>query len=180
MGAEHVWIVYRRSKEEIPARREELANAEEEGISFRFLAAPTKFIGDERGQVKGAELVAMELGNPDEKGRRKPVPVKGSETILDIDTVIVAIGRTPNPIIQSVTRGLETTKNGNIIADNDTGRTSLTAVYTGGDIMTGEATVISAMGSGKKAAKSIHEYLISRETSHPLITVSCAPARNER
>jgi glutamate synthase (NADPH/NADH) small chain len=170
-GAEHVCIVYRRSREEIPARREELMNAEEEGITCRFLAAPTKFIGDEHGQVKGVELVVMELGEPDESGRRKPVPVKGSETVMDVDTVIVAIGRTPNPIIQSVTPGLETTKHGTIIADKDTGRTSLNGVYTGGDIMTGEATVISAMGSGQKAAMAIHEYLMSKDKNRPLITV---------
>ncbi len=160
LGAEHVCIIYRRSREEIPARHEELLNAEEEGLVCRFLAAPTRFIGDEQGKVKGIELVTMELGQPDETGRRKPVPVKGSETIIDVDTVIVAIGRTPNPIIQSVTKGLLTTKHGTIVADPETGKTSLDGVYTGGDIMTGEATVISAMGSGKRAAHAIHEYLM--------------------
>ena len=160
LGAEHVCIIYRRSREELPARQEELLNAEEEGITCKFLAAPTKFIGDDQGKVKGIELVAMELGQPDETGRRRPVPVKGSETVLEVDTVIVAIGRTPNPIIQSVTKGLTVTNRGTIVADPETGRTSLEGVYTGGDIMTGEATVISAMGSGKRAAKAIHEYLM--------------------
>jgi glutamate synthase (NADPH/NADH) small chain len=170
LGAEHVCIVYRRSREEIPARREELLNAEEEGITCKFLAAPTRFIGDEQGRVKGVELVAMELGEPDETGRRRPVPVKGSEVVMDVDTVIVAIGRTPNPIIQSVTKGLETTKHGIIVADPETGKTSLEGVYTGGDIMTGEATVISAMGSGKKAAKAIHEYLMAKDKHSPFDT----------
>jgi glutamate synthase (NADPH/NADH) small chain len=160
LGAEHVCIVYRRSREELPAREEELVNAEEEGITCRFLAAPTRFLGDEQGQVKGMELVAMELGEPDESGRRQPVPIKGSEAIMDVDTVIVAIGRTPNPIIQSVTANLETTAKGTIIGDKATGKTSLEGVYTGGDIMTGEATVISAMGAGKRAAKAINEYLL--------------------
>ena len=160
LGAEHVCIVYRRSREELPAREEELVNAEEEGITCRFLAAPTRFLGDEQGQVKGMELVAMELGEPDESGRRQAVPIKGSEAIMDVDTVIVAIGRTPNPIIQSVTANLETTAKGTIVGDTVTGKTSLEGVYTGGDTMTGEATVISAMGAGKRAAKAINEYLL--------------------
>jgi len=163
LGAEHVCIIYRRSRGEIPARAEELLNAEEEGVTCKFLAAPTLFIGDEQGRVKGIELVAMELGEPDESGRRRPVPVKGSEIIMEVDTVIVAVGRSPNPIIQSVTKGLETTPKGTIIADEETGKTSLEGVYTGGDIMTGEATVISAMGAGKRAAKAIHEYLLSKD-----------------
>ena len=107
LGAEHVYIIYRRSREELPARAEELLNAEEEGITCKFLAAPTRFIGDEQGKVKGIEFVAMELGEPDASGRRRPVPIKGSETIMDVDMVIVAIGRTPNPIIQSVTKDLK-------------------------------------------------------------------------
>ncbi len=168
LGAEHVCIIYRRSREEIPARAEELQNAEEEGITCKFLAAPTRFIGDEQGKVKGVELVAMELGEPDESGRRRPVPVKGSEIIMDVDTVIVAIGRTPNPIIQSVTRGLRTTNRGTIIAEEKTGKTSIEGVYTGGDIMTGEATVISAMGAGKRAAKAINEYLISKKQTNTI------------
>jgi glutamate synthase (NADPH/NADH) small chain len=165
LGAEHVCILYRRSREEIPARQEELLNAEEEGITFKFLASPTRFIGDEQGKVKGIELVVMELGEPDVSGRRKPMSVKGSEFVMDVDTVIVAIGRTPNPIIQKVTKGLETTKQGTIVAEPETGRTSLEGVYAGGDIMTGEATVISAMGSGRRSAKAIHEYLLKKNLS---------------
>jgi len=171
LGAEHVCIIYRRSREEMPARKEELLNAEEEGITCKFLATPTRFIGDEQGKVKGIELVAMELGEPDASGRRKSVPVQGSETVMDVDTVIVAIGRTPNPIIQSVTKGLETTPKGTIIADEETGKTSLEGVYTGGDIMTGEATVISAMGAGKRAAKAIHEYLLRKSSERSTVSV---------
>ncbi|MGQ9551256.1 MAG: NADPH-dependent glutamate synthase [Candidatus Bathycorpusculaceae bacterium] len=159
LGAEEVCIVYRRSRDELPARKEEVENAEEEGIVFEFLAAPTRFIGDEKGWVKQMECICMELGKPDESGRRRPVPVKGSEFLVDADTVIIAIGRTPNPIIQLTTEGLEVTKWGTIVTDEN-GKTSLEGVYAGGDIVTGEATVISAMGAGKKAAKAIHEYLI--------------------
>ncbi|MEM3577023.1 MAG: NADPH-dependent glutamate synthase [Candidatus Bathyarchaeia archaeon] len=162
LGAEEVCIVYRRSREEMPARKEEIENAEEEGIICKFLANPTRFIGDEKGWVKQMECICMELGPPDESGRRRPVPVKGSEFVMDVDTVIVAIGRTPNPIIQRTTQGLEVTKWGTIVAD-ETGRTSLEGVYAGGDIVTGEATVISAMGAGKRAARAIHEYLMSKK-----------------
>lgn len=161
LGAEQVCIVYRRSREELPARKEEIENAEEEGIVCKFLAAPTRFIGDEKGWVKAMECICMELGPPDESGRRRPVPVKGSEFVMDTDTVIVAIGRTPNPIIQSTTEGLAVTKWGTIVTDEN-GKTSLEGVYAGGDIVTGEATVISAMGAGKKAAKAIHEYLMKK------------------
>jgi len=160
LGAKQVCIVYRRSREEMPARLEEILNAEEEGIICKFLAAPIRFLGDESGWVKGMECIAMELGEPDESGRRRPVPIKGSEFVMDVDTVIVAIGRTPNPIIQRTTKGLETTKWGTVVINEETGRTSLEGVYAGGDIVTGEATVISAMGAGKKAAKAIHEYLM--------------------
>lgn len=162
LGATHVCIIYRRSREEIPARAEELQNAEEEGVICKFLATPTRFIGDEQGRVKAIELVTMELGEPDESGRRRPVPVKGSEATIEVDTVIVAIGRMPNPIIQSVTKALKTTSRGTIVADQATGKTSIRGVYTGGDIMTGEATVISAMGAGKRAAKAINEYLLDK------------------
>jgi len=158
LGAEEVCIVYRRSREELPARQEEIENAEEEGIVCRFLAAPKRFIGDEKGWVRAMECVCMELGPPDESGRRRPVPVAGSEFVMDTDTVIIAIGRAPNPIIQSTTEGLAVTKWGTIVADEN-GKTSLEGVYAGGDIVTGEATVISAMGAGKKAAKAIHDYL---------------------
>jgi glutamate synthase (NADPH/NADH) small chain len=162
LGAELVCIVYRRSREELPARKEEIENAEEEGIICKFLAAPPRFIGDEKGGwVKQMECICMELGPPDESGRRRPVPVKGSEFVMDVDTVIVAIGRTPNPIIQRTTEGLEVTKWSTIVADEN-GKTSLKGVYAGGDIVTGEATVISAMGAGKKAARAIHEYLMKK------------------
>jgi glutamate synthase (NADPH/NADH) small chain len=161
LGAEEVCIVYRRSREEMPARQEEIENAEEEGITCKFLANPTRFIGDEKGWVKAMECVCMELGPPDESGRRRPVTVKGSEFVMEVDTVVVAIGRTPNPIIQSTTEGLEVTKWGTIVADEN-GKTNIQGVYAGGDIVTGEATVISAMGAGKKAARAIHEYLMKK------------------
>ena len=162
LGAEEVCIVYRRSREELPARQEEIENAEEEGIVCKFLANPIRFIGDEKGWVKAMECICMELGPPDESGRRRPVPIKGSEFIMDVDTVIVAIGRTPNPILQSTTEGLQVTKWGTIIADEN-GKTSIEGVFAGGDIVTGEATVISAMGAGKRAAKAMHEYLMSKK-----------------
>jgi glutamate synthase (NADPH/NADH) small chain len=161
LGAEEVCIVYRRSREELPARHEEVENAEEEGITCKFLANPTRFIGDDKGWVKAMECICMELGPPDESGRRRPVPVKGSEFVTDVDTVIVAIGRTPNPIIQSTTEGLAATKWGTIVADEN-GKTKIDGVYAGGDIVTGEATVISAMGAGKKAAKAINEYMMKK------------------
>jgi len=162
LGAEEVCIVYRRSREELPAREEEIVNAEEEGILCKFLAAPVRFIGDEKGCVKAMECICMELGPPDESGRRRPCPVQGSEFVMDVDTVIVAIGRSPNPIIQRTTEGLETTKWGTIVTKDDSGKTSIEGVYAGGDVVTGEATVISAMGVGKKAAKAIHEYLMKK------------------
>jgi len=161
LGAEEVCIVYRRSREEMPARKEEIENAEEEGILCKFLANPTRFFGDDKGWVKAMECVCMELGPPDESGRRRPVAVKGSEFVMDVDTVIVAVGRTANPIIQSTTEGLAVSKWGTIVADEN-GKTSLEGVYAGGDIVTGEATVISAMGAGKKAARAIHEYLMTK------------------
>jgi glutamate synthase (NADPH/NADH) small chain len=162
LGAEEICIVYRRSREELPARKEEIENAEEEGIVCKFLAAPLRFIGDEKGWVKAMECICMELGPPDQSGRRRPVLIKGSEFTMDTDTVIVAIGRTPNPIIQRTTEGLAVTKWGTIVADEN-GKTSLEGVYAGGDIVTGEATVISAMGAGKKAAKAMHEYVMNKK-----------------
>jgi glutamate synthase (NADPH/NADH) small chain len=164
LGAEEVCIVYRRSREEMPARHEEIENAEEEGILCKFLANPTKFFGDEKGWVKAMECICMELGPPDESGRRRPVPVKGSEFVMDTDTVVVAVGRTPNPIIQSTTEGLAVTKWGTIVADEN-GKTNIEGVYAGGDIVTGEATVISAMGAGKKAARAMHEYLMRNKNN---------------
>ncbi len=164
LGTQQVCIIYRRSREEMPARKEELENAEEEGIICKFLANPIRFIGDEKGWVKAVECICMELGPPDSSGRRRPVPIKGSEFTMETDTVVVAVGRTPNPIIQSTTDGLAVTKWGTIVAD-DKGKTTIEGVYAGGDIVTGEATVISAMGAGKRAARSIHEYLTSKKQS---------------
>lgn len=158
LGADNVYIIYRRGKEELPARAEEVLHAEEEGIKFLLLHNPTRFIGDDKGWLKGVELVKMELGEPDESGRRKPTVIPGSEHFIEIDTAIIAIGQSPNPFIKSTTKGLETNKRGCIIAD-ESGATSRPFVYAGGDAVTGAATVILAMGAGKTAAKAIHERL---------------------
>jgi glutamate synthase (NADPH/NADH) small chain len=163
LGAKDVKIVYRRSREEMPARIEEIENAEEEGIRFEFLTSPKRFIGNERRRVKAMECVRMRLGEPDDSGRRRPVPIEGSNFMADVDMVIMAVGRTPNPIIKQTTEGLETTKWGGIVADED-GKTSIEGVYAGGDIVTGESTVISAMGAGRRAARAIHEFLMKKET----------------
>lgn len=162
LGAEHVYIVYRRSEAELPARREEVEHAKEEGIDFKLLNNPVEILGDENGWVKGMRCIKMELGEPDESGRRRPVPVEGSEFDLDVDTVIVSIGTGPNPIIAHTTPGLDTTKRGNIVADEETCATSKEGVFAGGDIVTGAATVILAMGAGRKAAASIDEYLTKK------------------
>lgn len=159
MGAEEAYIIYRRSRTELPAREEEIENAEEEGVIFQFLVNPVQYIGDETGRVRQIELLKMELGEPDSSGRRRPVPVEGSEYKIDIDTVVVAIGNGANPLVPGTTPGLETNKWGNIIADEETGKTTKKAVWAGGDIVTGAATVILAMGAGRKAARSMHEYL---------------------
>ena len=159
LGAERVYIIYRRSKDEMPARHEEIENAEEEGIEFELLSNPLKFIADDRGFVSGVELVKMKLGEPDDSGRRRPTPIEKSEYILELDTVVMAIGQTPNPIIQQTTEGLETTRWGTIEVNEDTMQTSIPGVYAGGDVVSGAATVISAMGAGKKAANAIHEYI---------------------
>ena len=159
LGAENVYIVYRRGKEELPARAEEVHHAEEEGVVFKLLQNPTKFIGNEDGWVTNMEVIHMELGEPDDSGRRRPVPVEGSEEVLDIDTVVVAIGQTPNPLIRKTTEGLETNRKGCIIADEATGKTSKEHVYAGGDVVTGAATVILAMGAGKAAAEAIDKEL---------------------
>ena len=159
LGAEEVYIVYRRSMEEMPARDEEIENAIEEGVIMHILHNPTRFIGDDRGWLKGMELIKMELGEPDASGRRRPVPMEGSEHIVDVDVAVVSIGQGPNPLLVSRTPKLETTRWGNIKADEETGRTNLPGVFAGGDIVTGAATVILAMGAGKKAAKSIDDYL---------------------
>lgn len=158
LGAENVYIIYRRGKEELPARAEEVAHAEEEGIQFLLLQNPTRFIGDDSGWLVGVEVVDMQLGEPDASGRRRPVKVDGSEHIIDIDTAVVAIGQTPNPLIKKTTKGLDTNNRGCIIAD-ETGATSKPFVYAGGDAVTGSATVILAMGAGKTAAEAIDEQL---------------------
>ena len=159
LGAENVYIVYRRGEEELPARKEEVEHAKEEGIEFKLLQNPTKILGNEDGWVTGMEVIKMELGEPDESGRRRPVEVKGSEEVLDIDTVVVAIGQTPNPLIRQTTEGLETNNHGCIIADEN-GLTTREKVYAGGDVVTGAATVILAMGAGKKAAEALDKELM--------------------
>lgn len=159
LGAEESWIVYRRSKNEMPARREEVEHAVEEGVKFSFLTLPTRILYDENYWVTGMECLKCELGEPDASGRRSPVPIKGSEYVMDVDTVVVAIGQGPNPLVPRTTRDLECNKKGNIVADPETGATSKTGVYAGGDVVTGAATVILAMGAGRTAAKSIHAYL---------------------
>lgn len=162
LGAKEVYIIYRRSEVEMPARREEVENAMEEGIIFKFLTNPIRYIGDNRGWVKSMECIEMELGEPDASGRRRPIPKEGSEFILDVDTVVIAVGTRPNPLISSTTPDLETTKWGTLVADESTGLTTKPGVFAGGDIVTGAATVISAMGAGKRAAKAMHEYMMSK------------------
>ena len=167
LGAEKVYIVYRRSMEELPARKEEVEHAIEEGIEFLLLTSPTEILGYEcedardpkNGFVKGMKCIKMELGEPDEKGRRSPTPVEGSEHIIEVDTVVMSIGTSPNPLIKSTTKGLEVNRKGGFIVEEETGATTKDRVYAGGDAVTGAATVISAMGAGKLAAKSIDEKL---------------------
>ena len=158
LGAEEVYIVYRRSEEELPARKEEVHHAKEEGIIFKLLNNPCAIHGED-GWVTGIEVVKQELGEPDASGRRSPVPVEGANYVIDVDTVVIAIGQSPNPLIRQTTPGLETQKWGGIIVEEDTMKTSKDGVYAGGDTVTGAATVILAMGAGKKAAKAIDEYL---------------------
>ena len=162
LGAEHVYIVYRRGADELPARKEEVEHAEAEGIEFKLLNNPCAIHGDESGHVTGIECIRQELGEPDEKGRRKPVPVKDSNWILDVDTVVIAIGTSPNPLIRNTTQGLSFTKKGGIEADEG-GVTSREGVFAGGDAVTGSATVILAMGAGKAGAKSIDAYIRSKK-----------------
>ena len=162
LGAEEVFIVYRRSEKELPARAEEVEHAKEEGIVFHLLNNPTQILGDKNGNVKGMECIRMELGEPDASGRRRPVEVPGSEFTLDVDCVIMAIGTSPNPLIKSTTQGLETQKWGGIIVNEETGLTSREGVYAGGDAVTGAATVILAMGAGKTAATAIDQYIQSK------------------
>ncbi|MDF2596502.1 MAG: glutamate synthase homotetrameric [Clostridia bacterium] len=155
LGAKNVYIVYRRSDEEMPARREEIEHAAEEGIIFKLLTNPVQIVGSEDGWVQGVECVTMELGEPDASGRRRPSVIEGSNFVLDIDCAIMAIGTSPNPLIRSTTKGLETNKWGCIVAEEETGLTTREGVYAGGDAVTGAATVILAMGAGKKAAEAI-------------------------
>ncbi len=159
LGAEEASIVYRRSRAEMPARAEEIENAEEEGVEFHLLTNPVEVLGDEKGWVKGIKCVRMELGEPDKSGRRRPVPIKDSEFVMDCDIVIMALGTSPNPIISQTTSGLEAKDWGGLIADEKTGRTTRERVWAGGDAVTGSATVILAMGAGRAAAKDIHEFL---------------------
>lgn len=170
LGAQKVTIFYRRSREELPARKEEIENAEEEGIEFRFLCLPKRFIGNEEGHVKYMEYVQMKLGEPDSSGRRKPVPIAGSESIVEVDFVAVAIGRRANSIVQGFTKGIGVKNEGIIVTEDETTQTSHEGIYAGGDIATGEATVISAMGSGRKAARYIDEYLM-KACRYPQIEV---------
>ena len=171
LGAEKVYVVYRRSMQELPARREEVEHAIEEGIDFRLLKNPIEILGynnpdnpkdEKNGFVTGIKCIKMELGEPDERGRRRPVEIPGSEFVLDVDTVIISIGTTPNPLIKNTTDGLEVNSRGGIIVD-ESSMTSRVGVYAGGDAVTGAATVISAMGAGKAAAASIHEYLSKKQ-----------------
>ena len=159
LGAENVYIIYRRSEAEMPARLEEVHHAKEEGIIFKVLTNPKQILGTEDGWVKGMECVEMELGEPDKSGRRRPVEKKGSEHVVDLETVIIAIGQSPNPLISSTTPGLDIQSWGGIIVEEETGATSKSGVYAGGDAVTGAATVILAMGAGKKAAEAIDEYI---------------------
>jgi glutamate synthase (NADPH/NADH) small chain len=162
LGADTVRIIYRRSRDEMPARIEEVHHAEEEGVQFYLLTAPMKFLGDDNGWVTGVECLRMELGEPDESGRRRPVPIQGSEFRLECDMAVVAIGAGANPLLPTQTPSLELNKRGYIVADLETGKTTKPRVWAGGDIVTGSATVILAMGAGRKAANSIHEYLMNK------------------
>jgi glutamate synthase (NADPH/NADH) small chain len=165
LGADEVLIVYRRSRVELPARAEEAENAEEEGIVFHYLTNPVEIYGDDNGWVRGMKCIRMELGEPDASGRRRPIPIEGSEFDMDVDTVIMALGTRPNPMVFTDAGGLERTRWGTVVADEATGRTTREAVWAGGDIVTGAATVISAMGAGKTAAADIDRYLRGEVTT---------------
>ncbi len=159
LGAERAMIIYRRTDVEMPARKEEVHHAQEEGVEFLMLTAPVEYIGNDAGWVTGMKCLKMELGEPDASGRRSPVAIKDSEYVIDVDTVVVAVGTMANPIIPATTPGLETNKKGYIVTKDESGLTSREGIYAGGDIVTGSATVILAMGAGRKAAKAIDEYL---------------------
>ena len=162
LGPEKVMIIYRRSRTELPARIEETHHAEEEGVEFMFLTAPVEFLGDERQMVRAVKCLKMELGEPDASGRRRPIPIEGSEFIVEIDTAIIAIGNMPNPLVPDTTPDLPLNRWGNIVAD-ETGKTGKDRVFAGGDIVTGAATVIQAMGAGRTAAQSIHNFVMSKK-----------------
>jgi glutamate synthase (NADPH/NADH) small chain len=159
MGAEEVYCVYRRTKKESPARAEEVHHAEEEGVEFNWLTAPVRILGDEHGWVRAMECIRMELGEPDASGRARPVPVKGSEFLFEVDTIVYAIGTSANPIVAQTTPGLKLNKRGYIDVSPDTQMTSISGVFAGGDIVTGGATVILAMGAGRKAAHAMLQYM---------------------
>ena len=162
LGADNAYIIYRRSEVELPARKEEVHHAHEEGVQFKILHNPVEYIGDENGWVKQIKCIRMELGEPDASGRRRPIPIKGSEFTIDVDTVVVAIGTEANPVIPKTTPGLDVNKWGYIVTKGETGETSREGVYAGGDIVTGSATVILAMGAGRQAANAIDAYVRSK------------------
>jgi glutamate synthase (NADPH/NADH) small chain len=166
LGAQEVYILYRRTKAEMPARIEEIHHAEQEGVRFEFLVAPTEIFGDGNGWVRSVRCIRMRLGEPDKSGRPRPVPIEGSEFEFPCDQIIVAIGNGPNPLVPQTTPDLATTRWGNIVADEATGQTSKRGVFAGGDIVTGAATVIKAMGAGKAAARAIHRYLVTATGNH--------------
>jgi glutamate synthase (NADPH/NADH) small chain len=159
LGADRVRIIYRRSRDEMPARSAEVHHAEEEGVEFFLLTAPIRFLGDQNGRLTGVECLKMKLGEPDESGRRRPLPIEGSEFKLGCDLAVIAVGAGANPLLTKSTKDLKTNKWGYIIADPETGKTAKKGVWAGGDIVTGQATVILAMGAGRKASDSIHKYL---------------------
>jgi glutamate synthase (NADPH/NADH) small chain len=161
LGAEEAIVVYRRAREQLPARAEEIHHAEQEGVKFHFLTSPVKFIGDEEGRVKGMECIRMELGEPDDSGRRRPIPIEGSNFLIDTDLVVISVGAGANPLLTSTMPELELNKWGYIVADEN-GKTSIEGVYAGGDIVTGMATVIQAMGAGRMSAIAIHAYLMGK------------------
>jgi glutamate synthase (NADPH/NADH) small chain len=160
LGAKNAYIIYRRSRAEMPARLDEIHHAEQEGVQFQFLTNPVRYIGDENGWVKGMECVKMELGEPDSSGRRRPIEIKGSNFVLPVDTVVVAVGNSSNPLIPQTTPGLNTNRWGNIEVDPKTMMTSRPGIFAGGDIVTGGATVILAAGAGKIAGRAIHRYVM--------------------
>jgi glutamate synthase (NADPH) small chain len=174
LGAEKAYVIYRRSETEMPARIEEVKHAKQEGIEFRVLTNPVEFLDDGRGWLRGAKCARMELGEPDASGRRRPIAIPGSEFELELDVAIIATGTSANPLIQSTTPGLKTNQRGYIEADGESQRTSRKGVFAGGDVVTGAATVILAMGAGRRAAKSIHEYLSPGEWSGRQIAVEAS------